>query len=249
MLNKVVVYTAIFGDAVKLYPQKKIEGIDFICFSDREHIADGWAVKVVPEHVKNDPIRNNRYYKILPHLHLKEYDFSIYIDGNFVVVSSPMPIIQNMKDTHMLVFDHQQTAKDPRNCIYKEHEAILKLHQEKGVLKDDLDIINQQIASFKTQNYPANNGLIKGGVLIRKHNEPDVVKTMERWWHFISNFSKRDQLSFNYVAWEQDFKFGYIPGDIRRGNPWFYMVSKADKNLKFSLFKFTLRKLFLRSKV
>ncbi len=248
-MNKVVVYTAIFGDAVKLYPQKTIAGIDFICFSDRMHTADGWKVKVVPEHIKGDATRNNRYYKILPHLHLEEYDYSVYIDGDFVVVSSPMPIIDSMKDNHMLVFDHQQTAKDPRNCIYKEHEAILALHQQKGVLKDDLETINQQITSFKEKGYPANYGLIKGGVLIRKHKEPDVIKAMEAWWHFISNFSKRDQLSFNYVAWEQDFKFGYLPGDIRRGNPWFYMISKADKNLKFSLFKFALRKLFFKNKV
>jgi len=248
-MNKVVIYTAIFGDNVTLYPQNKIQGIDFICFSDRPRKAKGWEVRVVKEYIHGDNVRNNRYYKILPHLHLKEYDYSIYIDGDYLVISSPLAIISGVKgDAHMLVFDHQQTTSDPRNCIFKEYDAIIKLYHEKGILKDDLQIISKQIEFFKTQNYPANNGLIKGGVLVRKHNETDVIKAMERWWEFVLNHSRRDQLSFNYIAWEQNFKFDYLPGDVRRGNPWFYMVSKSDKNLKFTLFKFSLRKLYLRLK-
>jgi hypothetical protein len=72
--------------------------------------------------------------------------------------------------------------------------------------------------------------------------EPEVINLMERWWYFIKNYSKRDQLSFNFVAWEQGFKFEYLPGDIRRGNPWFFMVSKNDRNLKLSLFKYKFKR-------
>ncbi|WP_442795238.1 glycosyltransferase domain-containing protein [Pelobium manganitolerans] len=242
--NNIVVYTAIFGDQVTLYPQKKYAGIDFICFSDRKHSAAGWEVRVVPNLIEGDVIRNNRYYKILPHLHLKEYDYSVYIDGNFLVLSSPISLVRQLTDVHMLAFDHAQTKKDPRDCIYEEYAAILKLYQEKAVLKDDLNVIKKQIEGYQLEKYPVKNGLIKGGVLIRKHHEPDVIKAMNAWWEFVLKQSKRDQLSFNYVAWKHNFKFAYINGDIRRGNPWFYMVSKSDKNLKLSLLKFKLRNLF-----
>jgi len=57
--------------------------------------------------------------------------------------------------------------------------------------------------------------LICGGVIIRKHNESDCIKAMEDWWSEIKYHSKRDQLSFNYVAWKNDFKFNYLDGDIR----------------------------------
>lgn len=244
-MANVVIYTSIFGDDVSLYPQPALKGVEFICFSDRMHATKGWKVIVVPEIFKNDNVRNNRYYKILPHKMLATYDYSIYIDGNFVILKSPLELINNeMLNCKLLAFDHSQTEKDPRDCIYKEYDAIMDLYTKKGVLKDDLDVIKSQIDFFKSKDYPENNGLIKGGVLIRKHNEPDVIAAMARWWYFIENYSKRDQLSFNYVAWETGLKFKFLPGDIRRGNPWFYMVSKNDRNLKFSLLKYNLRKIF-----
>lgn len=243
-MKNIAIYTSIFGADVKLYPQPSIKGVDYICFSDRMHKANGWKVIVSPKIYENDDVRNNRYYKILPHKVLKEYDYTIYIDGNFLILKSPLALIeQQMRDCNMLAFDHSQTENDRRDCIYKEYEAILELYEKKGILKDDLVLIKTQIDFYRSNNYPEKNGLIKGGVLIRKHNEPDVVTAMERWWYFIQNYSKRDQLSFNYVAWETGLKYKFLPGDIRRGNPWFYMVSKNDKNLKFSLFKYKLRRL------
>ena len=241
-MNRTVIYTAIFGVDIELYPQPVLDGIDFVCFSDRIHHTKGWKVVVCEKIFGEDSVRNNRFYKLNPHLFFQEYDYSIYMDGNFVVLNSPISLIKNqMQGINMLVFDHNQTKTDPRDCIYEEYEAILKLHQQKNIVKDDLKVMKSIVEFYKAKGYPAHNGLIKGGVLIRKHNEPDVIKLMERWWYFIQHHSKRDQLSFNFAAWEQGFKFGYLPGDIRRGNPWFYMVSKNDKSLNFSLFKYKLR--------
>ncbi|MFM6976260.1 MAG: glycosyltransferase domain-containing protein [Sphingobacteriaceae bacterium] len=246
-MNKIVIYTAIFGDSETLFPQPTLTGVDFICFSDRPHATKGWQVRVVHPPFGDDHVRNNRYYKILPHLSLKEYDYSIYIDGNFMILRSPLKLLNTqMQDCHMLLFDHQQTKTDPRNCIYKEEEAIIALYRSKGVLKDDLETIRSQIDFYRSKGYPENNGLIKGGILIRKHMEPDVIQVMERWWYFIENYSKRDQLSFNYVAWENNFSFKYLPGDIRRGNPWFYMASKKDNSLFFSMLKYHWRKFLAR---
>ncbi len=242
-MSKTVVYTAIFGDQVKLYPQPELEGIDYICFSDRPHQAKGWKVVECKPMFDSDPIRNNRYYKLHPHLFLKDYDQSIYIDGNFVILDSPLPMMKKrLKSEHMLVFNHLHTKTDPRDCIYDEHEAIIKLYQEKKILKDDLGAMSRLIDYCHSKGYPKHNGLVKGGVLIRKHLEPEVIHLMERWWYFVKNYSKRDQLSFNFVAWEQEFKFGFLPGDIRRGNPWFLMISKNDRSLKLSLLKYRFRR-------
>lgn len=244
-MNKTVIYTAIFGNNVKLYPQPKIKNTDFICFSDKAHYVKGWKIIKVDPPYGNDHTRNNRFYKILPHLSLPEYEFSIYIDGNIILLRSPLKLIETgMDNCNMLAFNHAQTTQDPRSCIYEEHRAILDLAEKRGVIKDDPAIMQAQIDFMKSKGYPADNGLIKGGVLIRRHNEADVIKTMERWWYFIENYSKRDQLSFNYAAWETGLKFKYLPGDLRRGNPWFYMVSKHDKNILHSLLKYQIKKLF-----
>jgi hypothetical protein len=36
---------------------------------------------------------------------------------------------------------------------------------------------------------------------------------MEDWWIEIKYGSKRDQLSFNYIAWKNGFNFVYLQGD------------------------------------
>jgi len=39
MKNKLVVYTALFGDYDNLIePKEKFEGCDFICFTDQKHL-------------------------------------------------------------------------------------------------------------------------------------------------------------------------------------------------------------------
>ena len=75
------------------------------------------------------------------------------------------------------------------------------------------------------EGYPSNNGLITSPIIFRKHNEKDCIETMEEWWTEIKHNSRRDQLSFNYVAWKTDFKFNYIPDDSR-DNEYFKSVGK-----------------------
>ncbi len=243
MKGRVVVYTAAFGPTVKLIPQKKFRDVDYICFSDRKHSARGWNVKLVEPPFKNDPRRSNRYYKLHPHLFLKEYEYSVYIDTAIIVIKSPALLLQQeLQDGKMLVFDHNQTTFDARNCIYKEYEALLQIRDKHGNTKDDPVIMTKQIEMFRADGYPENNGLIKGGVLVRKHNEEEVIRIMEQWWWFVENLSTRDQLSFNYIAWKNKFKIKYLQGDLRRNNEWFYMAAKAKEPAFFTLLKFRIRR-------
>ena len=68
---------------------------------------------------------------------------------------------------------------------------------------------------YQEVGYPPNNGLINGGIILRHHNEPDCKKVMEDWWSEIKYNSKRDQLSFNYAAWKNNFQFNYLDGHDR----------------------------------
>ena len=101
---------------------------------------------------------------------------------------------------------------------------------ERGMLnyKDDPEIIQNQIQRYQKEGYPVNNGLIKGGIILRRHNEKDVINAMESWWEEVKYNSKRDQLSFNYVAWLHNLKFNYIEGDLRN-NEFFTHSSHTGK--------------------
>ena len=63
---------------------------------------------------------------------------------------------------------------------------------------------------------------------IRENNDLDIIKTMEDWWTEIKYNSRRDQLSFNYVTWKNNFKFSYLEGDSRK-NEYFLQTGKHKK--------------------
>jgi len=195
--NKVV-YTVITGDYDDLLtPEHVNDDWDYVCFTDNMNLSsDFWEIREM-EGFNLDNIRKNRIYKILPHIFLPEYDYSLYIDGNFRIIGDIDEYITRfLKNNHMLCFIHPE-----RNCIYEEAQTVLKMG------KDSEKFVSPQINKYKSENYPKNNGLIAGGILFRKHNNPPVVKIMNAWWRMVEFYSRRDQLSFNYVCWKYDFNF------------------------------------------
>ena len=246
-MRKIAVYTALFGDYSGLIEQPKIDGVDYYCYTDRtDYVSKVWNIVQVPKPISGDDTRSNRYYKILPHLHLdRSYEVSVYIDGNILILRDFSDIVKMALDrAKMACFDHAQNKIDPRDCIYEECEAIKEIALTDGVFKDDLQVMEQQMDRFRQEGYPDNHGLITAPILIRKHFDKDVIKLMEAWWHIVKNESKRDQLSFNYVAWKLDFKQLYlIEGDVRKGNPWFHTISHRQK-YRFKVFKVKMSKFF-----
>lgn len=221
---KVAIYTSIFGDYDNLIEdQLQLDGVDYICFTDADIKSRTWRIeKSLP--IYNDSNRNAKKYKVLPHRYLKDYDYSIWIDGNIKVVGDVRDLIDS--SLHK-VFDHNQTILDARNCLYKEADAILQKGQEnmqitphRGMLnyKDNPKLIVNQVNRYVEEGYPKNNGLATNPIILRRHKEKDVIDVMESWWEEIKYNSKRDQLSFDYICWKKNFKYSFIPGDSRNNN-------------------------------
>ena len=122
----------------------------------------------------------------------------------------------------MAMFDHNKCEiYDRRNCVYQELQAILHLGQQNGKYKDNPQLMINQVQKYQKEGYPQNNGLVCCMIMSRKHNEPDVIQTMEDWWIEIKHHSRRDQLSFNYTAWKNNFNFVYMGDEDVRNNKWF----------------------------
>ena len=209
---KGIVYTTVFGGYDDPIEQNLPEGWDWICFSEKNSLS-----------LYTDNSRNAKKFKILPHRYLQEYEYSIFIDGNLEVTGDMDELIDKyLMDCNTAFYNHNQAPEyDKRNCIYEEARAIKWLYEVNPaplsikVPKDNLDIIQSQMDKYKDIGFPKNLGLIYGGVILRRHNELDCIKVMEDWWTEIRYHSKRDQLSFNYVAWKNKFKFNYIDGYMR----------------------------------
>mgnify|MGYP000894400819 CR=1 FL=1 len=241
MQNKIVLYTSIFGGYDGLLPQPELKGIDRICFTDRPLQSRSWEVIQVKP-VSSDPVRNSRFPKILPHRFLSNYDISIYIDGNYLVVGDLHQLIERyLLKSNIAIFDHNQTTGDRRNCLYKEFDALIEMGKT-GKFKDDPKIMHQQIQRYKDEGYPSDNGLIFGAAILRRHNSPDVIEAMETWWMELENGSRRDQLSFNYAAWKVNLNYAFVDGDLRN-NQWFYMIGIHRKDYFWKLFRYRLRRM------
>ena len=222
---RVVVYTAIIGGYDTLNePLVKPDGVDFVCFTDREMESETWEIrKVTP--LYDDNTRTARKYKVLPHRWFPEYDYAIWQDGNFQVVGE---FLEQITDAKMRVYDHT-SCYDVRNCVYAEANAIFALGQVPGKeFKDNPYLIKEQMERYISEGYPKENGLLSSGVLYRKHTDSDVIKVLEDRWTEIKYGSRRDQLSFNYSAWKNNFDFEYINDDVRH-NQYFDMKKHNGK--------------------
>lgn len=195
---KGVIYTGIFGDYEELIDPKDYNpNLDYICFTDNPNLESKiWKIRVL-NNLSLDDTRKARTVKIMPHKFLKEYDYSIWVDAGFKIIDDLKEFIKEYSTNKSLL-----TIIHPdRDCIYDEAEICINSN------KDDENIINKQIHKYKLVNYPKNNGLIASGVIFRKHNEKKVIKIMEEWYGQVINYSKRDQLSFNYICWKNNFSF------------------------------------------
>lgn len=244
--DRIVVYTAVFGSYSGLIPQPKTKNIDYICYTDQDIKAKNWKVIKVKLPVENDNTRSNRYFKILPHKHIAEnYKVSVYIDANVWTLKNINKLVEEkMQIAKMACFDHNQNAFGKRDCIYDEYQAILDFAKRNNEQKDDPEVMKKQMDRFKAEGYPENNGLITAPILIRKHFDVEVIALMETWWNVVLNESKRDQLSFNYAAWKNNFtSLSLIDGDVRTGNPWFYTI-RHRKSYTSKILKIKFKKAF-----
>ncbi len=196
--KRIVVYTAVTGGYDEpIIPSYVNEDFDYICFTDNPQLkSDFWTIKLMEEE-DIDNIRRVRKYKILPHKYLSEYDYSIWIDTNFEITANLEDYIHKYsKENKLLAIKHEF-----RDCIYQEATTCINSN------KDSSQVINKQMDKYKSEGYPEHNGLIASGILFRNHNDKQVMKVMQDWYNQLENYSYRDQLSFNYSCYKNNFTY------------------------------------------
>jgi hypothetical protein len=172
--------------------------IEFICFTDDPELRSSfWRMVLLPRQLIPAP-RASRRAKMLPHRFLTQYDCSLYVDNIIQLKMPPRAIFDRFlhsSPSPLVCFPHPQ-----RNCVYDEAQAVI----DAGY--DDPARINSQMAFYRRMGYPAGNGLVASGFLLRRHNDPTVIQLMECWFEQILFHSYRDQLSFNVSAWLHGFE-------------------------------------------
>lgn len=206
---RLAVYTALFGDYDSLIePKERFEGCDFICFTDQINLKSNiWEIRII-EKCDLPPNIMNRKYKILPHLFLSEYDWSLYVDANIIILRNPIDLAKKYLGNYYMVLPKHFA----RTCIYDEAKECTRLG------KANYEEIKIQMDKYKREGFPANFGLGENNILLRKHNSENIIKIMNEWWHEFNTHAKRDQLSLGYVLWKNGEKFHFMDESARGGN-------------------------------
>ena len=220
--EKICVYTCITGDYDNLKEIKKEEGIDYYCFTNNKKItSNSWNVIYIENEEDLSNVKLARKIKILGHpLINHQYDILLWMDGAVVFKKKIKDFIAYyMKDEDEFVaFQHGE-----RNSIKEEAESCIRFK------KETKENIEKLLKFYQKEKYKDKNGLIESTVFMKRTNSKKVMETMSLWFSMIKNYSKRDQLSFNYCIDKTGLKVKWIKEKVF-DNDWFDWISHNHSN-------------------
>lgn len=212
-MNKIVVYTAIFNDYDWLKdPVVVPKEIDFVCYTDSNKIhSKVW--KIVKVDTKGEPpsLINRKIKLLYPYTELKEYDYSLYVDGSIMIKGDISVFLHKYisKDLVMMNFRHPRN-----NCIFVEIKRCLRRGNA------DPAQLKRQFEDYKKAGMPEHAGLSDNKIILRHHHSELGKKLMEDWFYHVVNYSGRDQTCLSYVLYANQVKYSFFEENIEK-NPYF----------------------------
>lgn len=193
--KRIAIYTCI-TDGYDTYEEQKaiVPDSDYFLISDRPVRCSGSTQninisEVVPDNVKA-PKQQNRYCKMHGHAIFKQYEYSIYLDGNVRILQDISDYLNLTNESGIAFYKHEV-----RDCIYDEGMAVMFLN------KADPHKIKLQLREYAEKGMPAKYGLLAGGAIFRNHKRNLGNQIMENWWREYIKWPTRDQISLMYVLW------------------------------------------------
>ncbi len=165
--------------------------------------------------IEKDDIENillSRKVKMLPHLYLDpKYDMSIYLDADMVITGDLTELLDELNgcDTTIVAFRHSDC-----HSVREEIDDLIK----RGMINPDM--AEKQWQRYVEWGFKDDMGITENGILIRRHNNPHVIRLMELWWNEFESGCPRDQISLMPCLYRLDFeKFRMLDANIYN-NKW-----------------------------
>ena len=189
-MRQFVIYSAIIGKYDKiLQPSVVDDRFDFVLFSDclPEGKQGVWQIKRIDY---SNPINAKvaRYVKTHPETLLPEYEASLWLDANIIIVG------EEIYDRFVKLFENDTlvaSVKHPAyDCVYNELFSVLDFRYESE------EVVVNWGYKLRKRDFPRHAGMIETGLMYRRHSSGAVKELNSIWWKYIQAYSKRDQLSF-----------------------------------------------------
>lgn len=204
-----IVYTAVFGNTDPLQEPEATSGARFVCFTDQPLKSKRW--EIVRMRSQDRPTRVARTLKLNPHHLFPGADASLWMDACFIL-RTPVADLMAQHPEDVVTFRH----KDRRRIVDEAHE-IARLGKAKAIT------VFRQLATYQQAGFDTAQNQMQelscNGVVLRRHNERAAAFN-EAWTREIEQHTLRDQMSADFVAWQQGMKLGRWPG-THDANPHF----------------------------
>lgn len=188
---KCCVYTGLLGGYENLneQPVASRSRLPFICLTDDPSLQSAsWDCRLVAPLFPEDPVRSQRDLKIRPHLHMKDFDYSIYIDNAVILKEPPERLLEIFEPENGFLVPHHSY----RESVLDEFLEVAKLG-----LDDSIRIFEQ--LNHYTLDCP--DVLAQrpwwAAILVRDHRSAKVCSMSEIWASHVMRYSRRDQLSIS----------------------------------------------------
>lgn len=191
----------------------------------------GWTIVYMPnifmfqKTCRDPPQTMSRITKLMPCEFLSMYTSTLYIDNNIIIKHNVSKLIRDMlKKKEWGVPRHGK-----RNCAYKEIKKCIDIR------KDDPKYLHMQETAYRRAGLPRFAGLAECPVISRM-NIRRVAGICRQWWIETNKYSKRDQISFAFVAWKHKYwqhinlLNSVILSKTNNSLCWVYKGGKALKN-------------------
>jgi len=201
--NRMCLYTAVFGDYDKFYDIKLPEkNIDYYYLTDNINKQSENYKFIKCPLIQNNFTVSNRFYKILDHRFFKNYEWTIFIDGNIEVKSSNIYnlCIEYTKNNNLAVHVHPHYQS-----LVQELTIIIR----KNLYSQDRNLLMKQLARYQKDNFPVEFPLTWNTVIFRKKSD-EIKKLSFQWYSEFLKFCRRDQASFMYLIWKNKISIGII---------------------------------------
>ena len=207
-MSNIVVYTAIFNNYDWLKdPYIVSDGVDYVCFTDSNQLkSDVWKIVVVKEENLTPSLLNRKIKLLYPYTFLKDYDYSLYVDGSVMIKDNTYVFLQKYLKNEPLLMNFKHPDND---CIFREIENCIK--EGKG----NAEKLKEQYDVYKKSGMPEHFGLSDNKIILRKNCEQGS-QLMTEWFEHVCNYSGRDQVCLSYVLWEHNLQYCFFEEVIEK---------------------------------
>jgi len=150
----------------------------------------------------DDTARLSKIFKVIPQRVFNNLRWHVHLAGKSSLKLNYRQLLCEFRSSRTNIMVERNPV---RVDVYEEGKDV------KSNGKAIPEIVDKQLQDYKHQGYPRKSGLLDGHFLFRDFGSSSIHMMSCMWFDEINRGSRRDQLSFNYVAWKLGVEITYYP--------------------------------------